>query len=87
MGRKLGIALKKLTDILNVSSGVNRAMRDMDPRLPASIPESVASKGYKPGLAIELASGTVHLNGTKGREGGCEISTWRGAAGRFGRGA
>ena len=60
MGIRMGIDPKKLTDIINASSGQSWVMSKNNP-VPGVQPNSVASNGYKSGFAIELATGCIDL--------------------------
>ncbi|KAK5169809.1 uncharacterized protein LTR77_005787 [Saxophila tyrrhenica] len=66
MGVKMGIDPKKLTDIINASSGMNWCTKNNNP-VPGVQLDSVASRGYKGGFAIELAAGCIDL-AVKGAE-------------------
>ena len=60
LGMKMGIDPKKLTDIINASSGQTWITMRNNP-VPGVQADSVASRGYKGGFAIELASGCIEL--------------------------
>ena len=60
MGVKMGIDPKKLTDIISASSGQNWVISKNNP-VPGVQSDSVASRGYKGGFAIELAAGCIDL--------------------------
>ena len=60
MGVKMGIDPKMLTEIINASSGQSWVSSKNNP-VPGVQPDSVASRGYKGGFAIELASGCIDL--------------------------
>lgn len=62
MGIRMGIDPHKLSEVINVSSGMNWIMKETNP-----CTGEVARGGYRPGFAIELASGTVDL-AVKGAE-------------------
>ena len=66
LGVKMGIDPKKLTDIINASSGQSWCTLKNNP-VPGVQPDSVASRGYKGGFAIELAAGCIDL-AVKGAE-------------------
>ena len=66
MGVKMGIDPKKLTDIINASSGMSWCTLKNNP-VPGVQPDSTASRGYKGGFAIELATGCIDL-AVKGAE-------------------
>lgn len=66
MGVKMGIDPKKLTDIINASSGQSWVTLKNNP-VPGVQPDSTASRGYKGGFAIELAAGCIDL-AVKGAE-------------------
>lgn len=60
LGIKMGIDPSKLTDIINASSGQSWVTLKNNP-VPGVQADSVASRGYKGGFAIELAAGCIEL--------------------------
>ena len=60
LGIKMGIDPSKLTDIINASSGQSWVTLKNNP-VPGVQADSVASRGYKGGFAIELAAGCIDL--------------------------
>lgn len=60
LGMRLGLDPKKLTDIINASSGQSWTTLKNNP-VPGVQADSVASRGYKGGFAIELAAGCIDL--------------------------
>ena len=60
LGIKMGLDPKMLTDIVNASSGMSWITAKNNP-VPGVQPDSVASRGYKGGFAIELAAGCIDL--------------------------
>lgn len=60
IGVKMGLDPKVLTDILNVSSGQCWVTSKNNP-VPGVQPDAPASKGYKGGFAIELATSVIEL--------------------------
>jgi 3-hydroxyisobutyrate dehydrogenase len=60
LGMKMGLDPKKLTDIINASSGQTWITMRNNP-VPGVQPDSVASRGYKGGFAIELAEECIEL--------------------------
>ena len=72
LGTKIGLDPKKVTDIINASSGMSWITAKNNP-VPGVQADSVASKGYKGGFAIELAAGCIELANKMAEDAGAKM--------------
>ena len=72
LGRKLGLDPGTLTSIINASSGQTWITLRNNP-VPGVQADSVASRGYKGGFAIELAAGCIQLANKMARDVGAKL--------------
>lgn len=73
LGMRLGLDPVKLTDIINASSGRSWTTMSNHP-VPGVQADSVASRGYRGGFAIELAAGCVDLAMKGARDVGAKMT-------------